>query len=120
VLCAGRGENPNSRLSPEHQGVSAYRQFPGTITGDLNLYQFSVNGQTYLTSGRLRPFVNGGIGACKFSPGPTRFGGKVGAGLLYSLTSQVGLQGSYNFHIVDTPEAATKFSTLQAGIRLVY
>jgi hypothetical protein len=120
VLCAGRGENPNSRLSPEHQGVSAYRQFPGTITGDLNLYQFSVNGQTYLTSGRFRPFVNGGIGACKFSPGPTKFGGKVGAGLFVQSYIASGPQGSYNFHIVDTPEAATKFSTLQAGIRFVY
>ncbi len=102
------------------EGIFGYHHFPGAIAGDLNLYQFSVNGKTYLTSGTLRPFVNGGIGAYKFSPGPTKFCGNVGAGVLYNITSRFGLQGSYNFHIVNTPGEATKFSTIQGGIRFVF
>jgi hypothetical protein len=56
------------------KGFSAITIFLGAFTGNLNLYQFSVNGETYLTSGMLRPFVNGGIGAYKSTSGPTRFG----------------------------------------------
>jgi hypothetical protein len=117
-LNAGLEYIANNYFSVE--GIFGYHHFPGTITSDLNLYQFSVNGKTYLTGGMLRPFVNGGIGAYKFSPGDTYFGGNVGAGLLHNLTSQVGLQGSYNFHAVNTPGGATKFSTLQVGIRFVF
>ncbi len=51
---------------------------------------------------------------------PVHFGGNFGAGLLFNLTSRVGLEGSYNFHAVNTPVAATKFSTLQGGIRFVF
>jgi hypothetical protein len=102
------------------EGIFGYHRFPAKIAGDLNLYQFSVNGKAYLTSGTLRPFVNGGVGAYKFSPGPTKFGGNIGGGVLYTLTSRVGLEGAYNFHVIDTPGAATKFSTLQGGIRLVF
>jgi len=102
------------------EGIFGYHRFPAKITGDLNLYQFSVNGKAYLTSGTLRPFVDGGVGAYKFSPGPTKFGGNVGGGVLYSLTSRVGLEGVYNFHVINTPGAATKFSTLQGGIRFVF
>jgi hypothetical protein len=31
-------------------------------------------------------------------------------------TSQVGLQGPYNFHVIDTPGTATKFSRFQGGV----
>jgi hypothetical protein len=102
------------------EGIFGYHHFPTKIGSDLNLYQFSVNGKTYLTTGALRPFVKGGIGAYKFSPGPAKFGGNFGAGLLYNLTPRFGLEGAYNFHVVNTSGAATKFSTLQAGIRLVF
>jgi outer membrane protein with beta-barrel domain len=88
---------------------------------DWNLYQFSANAKAYLTAGgTIRPYVNGGIGSYKFSPGSTNFSGNFGAGLLYVLTPHWGLQGSHNFHAVNTPVAATKFSTLQGGIRLVF
>jgi hypothetical protein len=101
------------------EGIFGYHRFPGVGSSDLSLYQFSVNGKSYFTSGTMRPFVNGGVGGYKFNPGPTRFGGNVGAGLLYNVTSKVGLQGSYNFHMISTPGGATKFSTLQGGIRFV-
>jgi len=102
------------------EGIFGYHRFPAKIAGDLNVYQFSVNAKTYLATGSVRPFVNGGIGGYKFSPGPTNFGGNFGGGLLYVLTPHWGLQGSYNFHAVNTPVAATKFSTLQGGIRFVF
>jgi hypothetical protein len=102
------------------EGIFGYHRFPAKIADDLNLYQFSVNGKAYLTNGTLRPFVNGGVSAYKFSPGPTKFGGNIGGGVLYSLTSRVGLEGTYNFHVINTPGAATKFSSLQGGIRFVF
>ena len=116
-LNAGLEYIATSHFSAE--GIFGYHHFPGTITGDLNLYQFSVKGEAYLTSGTLRPFVNGGIGAYKFSPGPTKFGGNVGAGLLYSLTSRVGLEGAYNFHAINTAGGVTEYSSFQGGIRFV-
>src|SRR5213079_1647476 len=102
------------------EGIFGYHHFTGTIAGHLNLYQFSVSGKSYLTNGTLRPFVNFGISAYKFGSGPTKFGGNVGTGLLYNLTSRVGLEGAYNFHSVSTPGGATKFSTLQVGVRFLF
>jgi len=103
------------------EGIFGYHHFPAKFGSALNLYQFSVNAKTYLTtSGSVRPFINGGIGGYKFSPGPTNFGGNFGGGVLYNITAHWGLQGSYNFHAVNTPVAATKFSTLQGGIRFVF
>jgi len=103
------------------EGVFGYHHFPAKVGNALDLYQFSANGKLYLTtSGPLRPFVNGGIGGYKFSPGSTYFGGNFGAGLLYEATAHWGLQASYNFHVVNTPGAATKFSTVQGGLRFVF
>jgi hypothetical protein len=39
--------------------------------------------------------------------------------VLFSFTSRLGLEGSYNFHAVNTP-VVTKFSTLQGGLRFVF
>jgi len=110
-----------SHLSLE--GIFGYHRFPGTIMSDLNVYQFSANAKVYLMPGRVQPFINGGIGGYRFSPGSgssaTHFGGNVGAGVLFNLTPRFGLQGSYNFHAVNTPSEA-KFSTAQFGIRFVF
>ena len=103
------------------EGIFGYQHFPAPAGNASDIYQFSVNGKVYLTSGgSLRPFLNAGIGGYKFSPGSTYVGGNFGAGILYHITANWGLQGSYNFHAVNTPAAATKFSTLQAGIRLAF
>jgi hypothetical protein len=110
----------NSHISAE--GIFGYHHFPGKIAGDVSVYQFSANAKVYLTppSNSLRPFINGGIGGYKFSPGASDFGGNIGAGALYQLTSRFGLQGSYNFHNVNTSVSATRFSTVQGGIRLLF
>jgi outer membrane protein with beta-barrel domain len=109
------------------EGIFGYHHFPaktvGGVTGTaLNLYQFSGNGKVYLnSSGPFRPFVNAGIGGYDFTPGGgTHFGGNVGAGVLREFGPHWGLQASYNFHTVNTPGAATKFSTIQGGIRYVF
>jgi opacity protein-like surface antigen len=118
-LNAGLEYIATSRFSAE--GIFGYHHFPAKVGSAVDLYQFSANGKFYLTSsGPFRPFVNGGIGGYKFSPGSTYVGGNFGAGILYDLTSHWGLQGSYNFHVVNTPGEAAKFSTLQAGIRFVF
>jgi len=105
------------------EGIFEYHRFTAKVgSGALNLHQFSANGKAYLTSGGpFRPFINAGIGGYDFTPGGgTHFGGNVGAGVLREFGPHWGLQGSYNFHAVNTPGAATKFSTVQGGIRFVF
>jgi len=60
------------------EGIFGYHHFPSSLGATLDAYQFSANGKAYLTTGTFRPFVNGGIGGYKFSPGTTYFGGNVG------------------------------------------
>jgi hypothetical protein len=116
-LNAGLEYIATSHFSAE--GIFGYHHFPANVGSSLNLYQFSANGKVYLTSGgSLRPFVNVGIGGYKLSPGSTYFGGNFGAGVPKELTPHWGLQASYNFHVVNTPGAAT-ISTIQGGIRFV-
>ena len=106
------------------EGIFGYHRFPGKITPDLDIYQFSGNAKAYLTTGTFQPFANGGVGGYRLSIGSgsssTYFGGNVGVGVLWNLTFRFGLQGSYNFHVVNTPVEATKFSTAQGGIRFVF
>ncbi len=109
-----------SRFSAE--GIFGYHHFPAKVGSAVDLYQFSGNGKLYLSSsGPFRPFVNAGVGGYDFTPGGgTHFGGNVGAGVLREFGPHWGLQASYNFHAVNTPGAATKFSTVQGGIRFVF
>ena len=108
----------NSHFSAE--GIFGYDHFSASGGGSLNVYQFSGNAKAYLTTGTLRPFVNGGVGGYHFGTASTYFGGNFGAGVLKELNSHWGIQGAYNFHAVKTPGGATKFSTVQGGIRYVF
>jgi hypothetical protein len=107
--------NPHFSL----EGIFGYHHFPSSLGASLNTYQFSANGKAYLSTGTVRPFVNGGVGGYKFSPGSTYFGGNVGGGVLYTVTSRFGLQISYNLHVINTGPA-TKFSEVQFGVRWVW
>ena len=69
----------------------------------------------------FRSFVNAGIDGYDFTPGEgPHFGGNAGAGVLRQLHSHWGLQASHNFHAINTPGTATKFSTAQVGIQFVF
>jgi hypothetical protein len=117
-LNAGLEYTATSRFSVE--GIFGYHYAPAKVAGSLNIYQFSVDGKAYLLTGNIRPFINAGIGGYAFSPGSTYFGGNIGGGVLFTITPHWGVQGSYNFHIVNTPVSTTQFSTLQGGIRYVF
>jgi len=123
-LNAGLEYMVNTHVSAE--GIFGYHHFPTKVAGDLNIYQFSANAKVYLIPRRkvgkvvIQPFVNGGPGLYKLSPGPSKFGGNVGFGGLLELTPRFGLQASYNLHTVSTSGSATKFSTAQLGIRYVF
>jgi lysyl endopeptidase len=119
-LDAGLEYMVNSRLSTE--AIFAWHHFPDGGAGRVNVGRFSANAKLYFASpgSRLRPFVNGGLGVYGFSPGSVDFGANAGCGIFYGLTPRFGLQVSYNFHVVNSPGAATCFSTLQGGFRLVF
>lgn len=105
------------------EGIFGYHRFTsGLVATHTNVFQFSANAKVYLlpSPNHVRPFINGGGGAYKFDPGPTRFGGNAGAGLLFELTPRFGVQGSYNFHAVNTSGSTFKFSTIQGGVRFVF
>ncbi len=107
-----------SHLSVE--GIFGYHHFSAKSGSSGDVYQFSADAKVYLTTGAIRPFINGGIGGYAFSPGSTYFGGNMGGGVLFTWSSHWGVQGSYNFHAVNTPSSATQFSTLQGGLRYVF
>jgi hypothetical protein len=117
-LNAGLEYMATSHFSAE--GIFGYHDFSAKAGGSGNVYQFSADAKAYLLTGNLRPFINFGIGGYAFSPGSTHFGGNVGGGVLYTWSSRWGVQGSYNFHVVDTPISSTQFSTLQGGVRYVF
>lgn len=104
------------------EGLYGFHRFRGTRFGsvkvaDLNLHQFSLDGKAYLTNTTVRPFVNFGGGAYKFDPGSTHGGVNAGGGLQFNVTPTFAVEGAYNFHSVFTFGNATKFSTLQGGVR---
>jgi hypothetical protein len=103
------------------EGIFGFHNFPAKVgSSSLDLYQFSANSKFYFTSGGpLRPFINGGIGGYKFSPGATYFGGNFGGGILYELGPHWGLQASYNFHAVNSL-VVTKVSDIDIGIRYAF
>lgn len=100
-------------------GLFGYRRFSGgfPFVPGFNLFQFSAGGKVYLTSGQVRPFVNGGVGAFVFDPGTTKFGAYGGGGVQYRAWQKIWLEGEYNFHSVFTSGSNFKFSTVQGGVR---
>src|ERR1041385_3389333 len=105
------------------EGIFGYHRLNSIFAGaDTNLFQVSSNGKFYFapSTSSVRPFVNGGVGAYAFNPGSVKFGGNVGGGLLFVITPRFGVQGSYNFHAVNTSGSTFKFSTVQGGVRFVF
>jgi outer membrane protein with beta-barrel domain len=101
------------------EGIFGYHRFSNSFfSGHTNLYQLSGNGKFYFVdhSSKVRPFVNGGVGAYVTDSGTAHFGGNVGGGVLYEATPRFGLEGSYNFHAFSAG-TALKFSTVQGGVR---
>jgi hypothetical protein len=117
-LNAGLEYIATSHLSAE--GIFGYHHLAAKAGGGGDIYQFSTDAKYYLTTSTIRPFANAGIGGYAFHPGSTYFGGNVGGGVLYTLGPHWGIQGSYNFHAVNTPGSASQFSTFQGGLRYVF
>ena len=115
----------NGRFSAE--GIFGYHRLPAKAGTDEDLFQFSLDLKAYLLPGNTRPFANVGIGGYKYHPGSAFVGGNFGFGVLQSITPRIGIEGSYNFHLVDGfppvvgPHPSTsKFSTAQIGLRFVF
>jgi len=102
------------------EGIFGAHHFENSFVGgnNLDVFQFSGNGKVYLAApGSVRPWFNFGVGAYKFDPGSTRFGGNVGTGLQFNITPRFALEAAYNFHAVSSTGTGTKYSTLQGGFR---
>ena len=111
----------NPHISAE--GIFGVHHFGGTLTGDLNVFQFTGGAKVYSSpfGGNNRVFARAGLGGYHFTVGPsTNFGGYVGGGLLHELNAHWGVEGVYTFHTVNTSGAASKFSTVQGGIRYLF
>jgi hypothetical protein len=105
------------------EGIVGVHHFGGKVAGSLNVIQFTAGGKVYLSppSNPNRFFVRAGLGGYHFTVGSTTdFGGYVGGGLLHEFNAHWGLEGVYTFHTVNTSGAATKFSSVQGGIRYVF
>lgn len=111
----------NAHFSAE--GILGYHHFPGKGIGDVNVFQFTGGGKVYSPAFNNNfAFARAGLGGYHFSFNPgstTNFGGYFGGGLLHQFGNW-GLEGAYTFHAVNTPGVATKFSTVQGGIRWVF
>jgi hypothetical protein len=100
------------------QALFGYNRFGDSGSGELDVLRFSVNAKLYLGTATTRAFVNAGAGAYAFDPGDTEPGANFGAGVLRDLTSRLGLEAAYNYHLVDTAGSRSTFSTFEAGIRI--
>lgn len=104
------------------EGTFGYHRFSNrfsTFFGDAShVYQLSGNGKFYFVdeSSKVRPFINGGVGAYVTDSATVHFGGNVGGGVLYEVTPKFGIQGSYNFHTFSAG-SNVKYSTVQGGVR---
>src|SRR5262249_20790734 len=98
--------------------IFGYHRFLSANLGpDLGLFQFSGNLKVYTPGAAVRFFANAGPGAYKFDPGGTDFGGNVGGGIQFNVSSRFAVEGAYNLHVVNTPGSSSKFSTVQIGLR---
>ncbi|MBZ5521900.1 MAG: porin family protein [Acidobacteriia bacterium] len=107
------------------EGILGYHHFPSKGVGDVNVFQFGGGGKVYSPpiGNNNFLFARAGLGGYHFSFSPgstTNFGGYVGGGLLHQFNSSWGLEGVYTFHTVNTPGTATRFSTVQGGVRYVF
>jgi hypothetical protein len=86
---------------------------------NLIVYQFSGNGKPTSAQEAWSGLSSMPGLAATNSALDRRISWQFGGGILKELNAHWGPQASYNFHAVNTPGAATKFSTLQEGIRYV-
>jgi len=100
------------------EGTFGYHRFSTFFGDDTNVYQLSGNGKFYFVdeSTKLRPFINGGVGAYVTDSATIHFGGNIGGGVLYEVTPRFGVQGSYNFHTFSAG-SNVKYSSVQGGVR---
>lgn len=100
------------------EAVAGYHAFKAPFVSNPRIWQLSVDVKQYFGPGPLHFFLDGGGGAYRFDPGnTTKLGWTVGAGLLYDISPDWGVEGVYNFHSISISPTDARFSTVQVGIR---
>jgi opacity protein-like surface antigen len=107
----------NRNLSVE--AVFGYHTFAeGDFVDSVDILQFSINGRYfYPFMGRVRAFINSGVGFYKIDPGDTEFGFNVGTGFDFYISNQFSLEAAYNYHNIKVGDGYYRFSTAQGGFR---
>ena len=99
--------------------LAGYHRFGGAgASPDVKLFHLSGSGKLFLTQGRRAAYVEAGIGAYDFSPGPTDAGVHAGAGVQFNLWPRAALEGLYRLHRVFTSGSNSTFSSIQVGGRV--
>ncbi|MFL6246703.1 MAG: outer membrane beta-barrel protein [Thermoanaerobaculia bacterium] len=94
-------------LSPQWsvEGILGYHR------RNPRIWQLSIGGKRWFGTSALRPFLSAS-GGVYHDEDDTRAGASVGGGVLYEVTPRWGVEGVYNYHILDD-----SFSTVQVGVR---
>jgi opacity protein-like surface antigen len=102
-------------------GEFGFNRFSGTAMaggGGVDLIRISGRVRAYVGPPATRMFAAAGAGLYRFDPGSNERGTHVGVGLIRLFTSRVGVEATYNYHVVNTTPDNTTFHTVEAGVRI--
>ncbi|HEX6465490.1 MAG TPA: hypothetical protein VFZ98_13600, partial [Vicinamibacterales bacterium] len=103
------------------EGIVGYHAFNDGSSSNPRIWQISGNLKQYFDIGQphWHLFANAGAGVYPLEPGGTSESGfNLGGGAIFDVDPHWSVEGVYNFHRVSTSVSATKFSTLQGGVRI--
>ncbi len=106
----------NPHVSLEAWG--GYLDFPSSTTGQTYWLHLSGNAKYFLGRALVKPFVSGGLGIYKTkNDSAVYMGMNAGAGISVRIQASLFGELGVNYHTVFTNGAATRFATIQAGIK---
>jgi len=99
-------------------GLLAYNSFKADSHGveDTHWWNISANLKYELGLGLIRSYVNGGCGIYIPKTGSASFGANFGAGMNYTITSNLVAEVGVNYHRIFTENDYTEFLVTHVGI----
>ena len=99
-------------------GLLGYNQFSAgsSAVSDTHWWNISANLKYHLTPNAWRPFVNGGVGMYVPESGSTKPGLNLGAGVKYTLRSDLFLEIGADYHFVFSSPDEIEFLVPHVGL----